>query len=159
MAGPKLSEESILAFRDNLILEEKSTYTTEKYLRDVCAFFRFAGEKPVTKELVMDYKKSFGGSGLRCLLRQLHAGICQQSAVFSGLGRLQGKKSSGSAADLLCGGKGAEQSGIYAAFGGVREEHTAQHCTANHLRHRHPGFRTALFYGGSSAAWQDYSKL
>ena len=57
MAGPKLSEESILAFRDNLILEEKSTYTTEKYLRDVCAFFRFAGEKPVTKELVMDYKK------------------------------------------------------------------------------------------------------
>ena len=24
MAGPKLSEESILAFRDNLILEEKS---------------------------------------------------------------------------------------------------------------------------------------
>lgn len=44
MAGPKLSEESILAFRDNLILEEKSTYTTEKYLRDVCAFFRFAGK-------------------------------------------------------------------------------------------------------------------
>ena len=57
MAGQKLSEESILAFRDNLILEEKSTYTTEKYLRDVCAFFRFAGAKPVTKELVMDYKK------------------------------------------------------------------------------------------------------
>ena len=57
MAGPKLSEERILAFRDNLILEEKSTYTTEKYLRDVCDFFRFAGEKPVTKELVMDYKK------------------------------------------------------------------------------------------------------
>lgn len=63
MAGPKLSEESILAFRDNLILEEKSTYTTEKYLRDVCAFFRFAGEKPVTKELVMDYKKALVGAG------------------------------------------------------------------------------------------------
>ena len=63
MAGQKLSEESILAFRDNLILEEKSTYTTEKYLRDVCAFFRFAGEKPVTKELVMDYKKALVGAG------------------------------------------------------------------------------------------------
>ena len=59
----------------------------------------------------------------------------------------------------MCGGKGAEQSGISAAFGGVREEHAAQHCTANHLRYRHPGFRTALFYGGSSAARQDYSKL
>ena len=44
MAGPKLSEESILAFRDNLILEEKSTYTTEKYLRDVCAFFALLGK-------------------------------------------------------------------------------------------------------------------
>ena len=63
MAGQKLSEESILAFRDNLILEEKSTYTTEKYLLDVCAFFRFAGEKPVTKELVMDYKKALVGAG------------------------------------------------------------------------------------------------
>lgn len=63
MAGQKLSEESILAFRDNLILEEKSIYTTEKYLRDVCAFFRFAGEKPVTKELVMDYKKALVGAG------------------------------------------------------------------------------------------------
>ena len=63
MAGQKLSEESILAFRDNLILEEKSIYTTEKYLRDVCAFFRFAGAKPVTKELVMDYKKALVGAG------------------------------------------------------------------------------------------------
>lgn len=63
MAGQKLSEESILAFRGNLILEEKNTYTTEKYLRDVCAFFRFAGEKPVTKELVMDYKKALVGAG------------------------------------------------------------------------------------------------
>lgn len=44
MAGQKLSEESILAFRDNLILEEKSTYTTEKYLRDVCAFFALLGK-------------------------------------------------------------------------------------------------------------------
>ena len=44
MAGPKLSEESILAFRDNLILEEKSTCTTEKYLRDVCAFFALLGK-------------------------------------------------------------------------------------------------------------------
>lgn len=49
MAGPKLSEESILAFRDNLILEEKSTYTTEKYLRDVCAFFSLCWGKTCNK--------------------------------------------------------------------------------------------------------------
>lgn len=63
MTERRVSEESILAFRDNLILEEKSTYTTEKYLRDACAFLRFAGEKPVTKELVMDYKRALVGAG------------------------------------------------------------------------------------------------
>lgn len=63
MTDRRLSEESILIFRENLILEEKSTYTTEKYLRDVCAFFRFAGEKPVTKELVMAYKSALVGAG------------------------------------------------------------------------------------------------
>ncbi len=63
MTDRRLSEERILIFRENLILEEKSTYTTEKYLRDVCAFFRFAGEKPVTKELVMAYKSALVGAG------------------------------------------------------------------------------------------------
>ena len=99
MAGPKLSEESILAFRDNLILEEKSTYTTEKYLRDVCAFFRFAGEKPVTKELVMDYKKTLVGAGyaacsvnsmlasVNSLLSFLGWGDCKEK-IFGFSGRL-----------------------------------------------------------------------
>lgn len=63
MTDRRLSEERILIFRENLILEEKSTYTTEKYLRDVCAFFRFAGEKPVTKELVMAYKSALVEAG------------------------------------------------------------------------------------------------
>ena len=34
-----LIEENILAFYEYLILEEKSTATIEKYLRDVRAFF------------------------------------------------------------------------------------------------------------------------
>lgn len=46
------------AFRKYLIQEEKSTATMEKYLRDVRAFFGFAERTAVTKELVMDYKKT-----------------------------------------------------------------------------------------------------
>lgn len=37
-------------------LEEKSTATLEKYLRDVRAFFVYAGQQNVTKELMMAYK-------------------------------------------------------------------------------------------------------
>lgn len=52
-----LSEETIHAFGKHLILEEKSTATMEKYLRDVRGFSRFAGPRPVNKELVIAYKK------------------------------------------------------------------------------------------------------
>ncbi len=53
-----LIEENILAFYEYLILEEKSTATIEKYLRDVRAFFRFADQRPMAKELMMLYKES-----------------------------------------------------------------------------------------------------
>lgn len=44
------------SFRQYLIREEKSTATLEKYLRDVRAFMVYAGEKSVTKEVVIEYK-------------------------------------------------------------------------------------------------------
>lgn len=43
-------------FRDQLIYEEKSTATVEKYLRDARAFSVFIDRKDITKELVMEYK-------------------------------------------------------------------------------------------------------
>ena len=43
-------------FSQYLVLEEKSTATVEKYLRDVRAFLAFAGQRNVTKELVVSYK-------------------------------------------------------------------------------------------------------
>lgn len=53
-----LSQASITAFGQNLILEEKSPATVEKYLRDVRAFLAFAGRAAVTKELVMSWKEA-----------------------------------------------------------------------------------------------------
>jgi len=52
-----LTEELIDAYRQKLIKEEKSTLTVEKYLRDVHAFFAFAGQTVLSKELVMAYKQ------------------------------------------------------------------------------------------------------
>lgn len=53
-----LTEKSIRSFQEYLVLEEKSPATVEKYLRDARAFLCFAGCSPITKELMMAYKKS-----------------------------------------------------------------------------------------------------
>jgi len=52
-----LNEALMDAYRRKLIQEEKSAATLEKYLRDVHAFFTYAGRASVTKELVIAYKK------------------------------------------------------------------------------------------------------
>lgn len=52
-----LTQNELDAFKESLILEEKSGATVEKYLRDVRAFAVFAGEQTVTKEVVMAYKQ------------------------------------------------------------------------------------------------------
>lgn len=44
-------------FLSGLVEEEKSNATIQKYLRDVKKFCDFAGEKTVTKELVISYKQ------------------------------------------------------------------------------------------------------
>lgn len=50
MAERILSEETVFDFHEYLVLEEKSTATVEKYLRDVRAFHLFLDGQPVTKE-------------------------------------------------------------------------------------------------------------
>ena len=52
-----ITKKLIRLFAENLIREEKSTATVEKYLRDVRAFFVFVKNKIVTKELALSYKK------------------------------------------------------------------------------------------------------
>ena len=57
MEKRKITEEQIQSYRQQLIRDEKSTATVEKYLRDVRAFSVFAGGAAVTKELTVAYKK------------------------------------------------------------------------------------------------------
>jgi integrase/recombinase XerD len=58
-----LDQARIREFEVNLIREEKSTATCEKYLRDVRCFARFAGERAVTKEIVVAWKKELIAQG------------------------------------------------------------------------------------------------
>ena len=78
MAERIISEETINAFREYLVLEEKSTATVEKYLRDVRAFHLFAYQQAVTKERMMAYKKfliekGYAASSINSMLASLNS--------------------------------------------------------------------------------------
>ena len=55
--GHKWEWDMLEQFRTNLINEEKSAATREKYMRDVKAFFRYLEKEEVNKEQVIGYKQ------------------------------------------------------------------------------------------------------
>ena len=57
MAEIMVSEELIARYRQQLIIEEKSRVTIEKYLRDIRRFARYLKGESVTKESVIAYKQ------------------------------------------------------------------------------------------------------
>ena len=57
MKGRILTKEIIADFKEHLILEERSSATVEKYIRDVKAFAVYINGAEITKETVIKYKK------------------------------------------------------------------------------------------------------
>ena len=49
MKGRTITAKAIAEFREHLILEEKSTVTVEKYIRDVKAFSAYMQSSDITK--------------------------------------------------------------------------------------------------------------
>lgn len=52
----RITDELITVFKNYLIEEEKSQNTVEKYIRDLTAFARWAGNRELCKSLVLEYK-------------------------------------------------------------------------------------------------------
>ena len=50
-----ITKERIDEFRNYLRFEEKSENTIEKYMRDIKAFWQYAGTQVITKELAIAY--------------------------------------------------------------------------------------------------------
>lgn len=63
MRNRELSKADIERFRENLIQEEKSAATVEKYIRDAHAFSLFLAGQSITKERVMEYKQGLVEKG------------------------------------------------------------------------------------------------
>ena len=57
MKGRAVTAERIAEFKEHLILEERSTATVEKYIRDASTFAAYAQNGEITKEIVIEYKK------------------------------------------------------------------------------------------------------
>ena len=57
MKGRFLTQETILSFKERLVLEERSAATVEKYVRDVKALAVHLNDDAFTKETVIAYKK------------------------------------------------------------------------------------------------------
>lgn len=80
----QISAKEIKAFGEYLRREEKSSATREKYLRDVGAFCRYATRQPITKELVVAWKKQLVDSGYG--IRSVNSMIAGVNSFLSFLG-------------------------------------------------------------------------
>ena len=80
-----LSASLLQSYREHLIREEKSAATLEKYLRDVRVFSDFAGDRPVSKEVTMAWKKSLQEQGYA--VRSINSMLASLNSLLLFLGR------------------------------------------------------------------------
>lgn len=84
MKGRFLSERLIEEFGKHLVLEEKSTHTVEKYLRDVRAFAAYAGQAEISKETTIGYKQHLLESDYA--VRSINSMLASLNSLFAWLG-------------------------------------------------------------------------
>lgn len=83
MKGRFIAAKTIAEFRKHLILEERSTATVEKYIRDVNAFSVFTGDTEIEKETVIAYKKHLQE---RYAVRSVNSMLASINSLFAFLG-------------------------------------------------------------------------
>ena len=71
-------------FGNYLRLEEKSNSTIEKYIRDIKAFQIYSGTRPLTKELVIEYKEKILSKGYA--IRSVNSMIASLNSFFAFIG-------------------------------------------------------------------------
>jgi len=79
-----LSAEHMDGFSSHLIREEKSTATRKKYLRDIRAFLDYAGQRAVTKEVVLGWKQWLIGQEYS--VRSVNSMLASVNSLLSYLG-------------------------------------------------------------------------
>ena len=84
MEGRILTQKLLSDFKIHLLHEEKSASTIEKYYRDVTAFYTVVGNPEITKDVVIEYKRSLTTSNYAvCSINSMLASL---NSLFSFLG-------------------------------------------------------------------------
>ena len=83
MKGRTITAKIIAEFEEHLILEERSTTTIEKYIRDVKAFAVYTQGSAVTKETVIAYKKCLQET---YAVRSVNSMLASINSLFTFLG-------------------------------------------------------------------------
>ena len=83
MKGRLITAKVIAEFKEHLILEERSTATIEKYIRDVNAFSVFTGDTEIEKETVIAYKKHLQTN---YAVRSVNSMLASINSLFAFLG-------------------------------------------------------------------------
>ena len=78
-----LTVENILKFKEHLILEEKSTATIEKYIRDIQTFSTYSAGSLITKEMVIAYKRHLQEN---YAVRSVNSMLASLNSLFQFLG-------------------------------------------------------------------------
>ncbi len=86
MEQKTISEAAITTFKEHLILEERSTATVEKYIRDLKAFAEFIGGAEMTKETVISYKRQLQE---KYKARSVNSVLASLNCFFGFLGRYE----------------------------------------------------------------------
>lgn len=79
-----ITEQTMCAYEKHLQLEEKSTATIQKYIRDVNAFRSFIGGEEISKESVIRFKQYLLQSGYAS--RSVNSMLASLNSLFSFLG-------------------------------------------------------------------------
>ena len=85
MTGNHITEDELEQYAQSLYAEEKSRVTVEKYVHDVRYFARYAGIRPITKELTLAYKRELREHGYA--IRSANSMLASLNSFLSFCGR------------------------------------------------------------------------
>lgn len=85
ISGDMPKKKTLREFKNHLTREEKSPITIRKYIRDVGVFLDFAGQRPLSKELVIRWKKTLQREGRA--LRSVNSMLASVNSWLRYIGR------------------------------------------------------------------------
>lgn len=147
MEGRILTADIIYDFRKKLELQEKSTATIEKYIRDVKAFSVYAQDDVITKETVIAYKNYLQQN---YAVRSVNSMLASINSLFAFLNwfDLRVKSLKLQQQSILLGRKRTDKSRIQTLVsnGKTKEKSKTEFNHSNNLCHGYPCQRVGIYH-------------